>query len=124
LVAVRDRDGDVIAPCGRCRQVLLDQQPECQVIVPSQSDETIVVPVRWLLPFSYNHPDADPERLIRLDSRYYDNVASGAKTATTRFDDPCAPGTAWLVLEFDDEYRRLRGAVDSITTKRFEDDAP
>ncbi|WP_022899690.1 ASCH domain-containing protein [Humibacter albus] len=120
MVAVGDRGRGIIPPCGRCRQVLLDQQPGCQIIVPSPSGDPDLVPVRRLLPYSYNFPDADPERFIRFNPRYYDSVATGQKTATTRFDDPCTPGPAWLVFEFDDQYKRLRGVVDFIETKRFD----
>ena len=121
MVAVGDRGRGVIAPCGRCRQVLLDQQPGAYVIVPSASGEPVLVPVRRLLPYSYAFPDANPERFIRFNPRYYDSVVAGRKTATTRFDDPCAVGPAWLVFEFDDEYKRLRGVVDVIETKRFDE---
>jgi len=120
MVAVGDRGRGVISPCGRCRQVLLDQHPDCVVIVPGE-DEPDLVPVRKLLPHSYNFPDASPERLIRFSSRYYEAVRDGSKTATTRLDDPCAVGPAWLVFEFDDQYRRLRGVVDSIETKSFDE---
>jgi cytidine deaminase len=121
MVAVGDRDRGVIPQCGRCRQVLLDQQPGCQVIAPIVSAEPDLVPVRRLLPYSYNFPDAHPERFIRFNPRYYDSVAAGQKTATTRIDDPCMLGPAWLVFEFDDEYMRLLGVVDFIDTKRFDE---
>lgn len=121
MVAVGDWNRGVIAPCGRCRQVLLDQQPDCHVIVPTGSSEPGLVPIRRLLPYSYNHPDANPERFIRFNPRYHDSVAAGAKTATTRFDDPCALGPAWLVFEFGDVYKRLRGVVDLIDSKRFDE---
>jgi cytidine deaminase len=120
MVAVGDRDRGVIAPCGRCRQVLLDQQPGCHVIVPTP-DGPELVPARKLLPYSYEFPDANPQRFIRFNPRYYDSVAAGRKTATTRFDDPCALGPTSLVFEFDDEYKQLRGVVDLIETKRFDE---
>lgn len=119
MVAVGDRGRGVIAPCGRCRQVLLDQHPDCLVIVPGEGEPDLV-PVRKLLPHTYNFPDASPERLIRFNERYYKAVLEGSKTATTRLDDPCSTGPAWLVFEFDDGYKRLSGVVDSIETKRFD----
>ena len=36
IVAVGDGGRGVIPPCGRCRQVLLDQHPDCFVIVPAK----------------------------------------------------------------------------------------
>ncbi len=120
MVAVGDGGRGVLAPCGRCRQVLLDQHPDCYVIVP-KSEGPDLVPVHHLLPYTYGHPDARPARFIRFHPRYYDAVLNGRKTATTRFDDTCAVGSAWLVFEFDDEYKRLGGIVDSIDTKRFDE---
>jgi cytidine deaminase len=120
MVAVGDGGRGVIAPCGRCRQVLLDQQPGCNVIVPTP-DGPELVSIRHLLPFMYQVPNANPERFIRFNARYFDDVITGRKSATTRFDDPCAVGPAWLVFEFDDEYKRLRGVVDSIDSKRFDE---
>jgi len=120
IVAVGDGDRDVIAPCGRCRQVLLDRHPDCDVIIPD-GDELRLVNVRSLLPHSYRHPDAQPERFVRFSARYFEAVRDGVKTATTRLNDPCAPGPAWLLFEFDDEYRRLPGWIDSVVSKRFDE---
>ena len=85
------------------------------------SDGPDLVNVRHLLPHSYDYPDANPERFIRFNPRYYDSVRDGTKTATTRFDDPCRIGPAWLVFEFEDQYRRLRGIVEVIDTKRLDE---
>lgn len=120
MVAVGDDGRGVIAPCGRCRQVLLDQHPDCFVILPSHDGET-TIPIRHLLPYAYVRPEASPERFIRFNPRYYDAVASGRKTATTRFDDPCAVGPAWLVFEFDEGYKLLPGVVELIETKRLDE---
>jgi cytidine deaminase len=120
MVAVGDEGRGVLAPCGRCRQVLLDQHPDCFVIVP-QGDDLTTVSIRHLLPYAYAWPEASQERFIRFNPRYYDAVASGRKTATTRFDDPCAVGSAWLVFEFDDGYQRLPGVVESVETKRLDE---
>lgn len=47
------------------------------------------------------------------------NVIAGRKTATTRFDDPCEIGPAWLVFEFDEGYKRIAGYVESVEPKPF-----
>ena len=119
IVAVGDGGQEVLAPCGRCRQVLLDQQPGCDVIVPT-ADGLQLVNVRHLLPYAFNYPDARPERFIRFNPRYYDSVRDGSKTVTTRFGDPCHIGPAWLVFEFDDIYRRLPGVIESVHSKRLD----
>ena len=51
IVAV-NRWGEVVPPCGMCRELISDYAPEARVIVPDDNDET-VVPVRWLLPKKY-----------------------------------------------------------------------
>jgi cytidine deaminase len=115
-----DQGRGLLAPCGRCRQVILDQHPDCHVIVPTSHGPGLV-PVRHLLPYSYNSPNAKPERLLRFNSSYYDAVVEGRKTATTRLDDPCTIGPVWLLFEFDEGYKRLPGYVESVVAKRFDE---
>ncbi len=113
VVAVGDGGRGVLAPCGRCRQVLLDLHPDCLVIVPTGTGPDCV-PVRDLLPGAFRRPGAEPERFVRFASRYFDAVAAGRKTATVRHRDPVEVGPALLLFEDDDGYRRLRGVVDSV----------
>lgn len=44
-----DREIAVVAPCGACRELLVDYAPECFVIVPG----SVKVPVSALLPIPY-----------------------------------------------------------------------
>jgi cytidine deaminase len=120
IVAAGDEDRGVMPLCGRCRQVLLDQQPDCRVIVP-EGDGASSVPARELLPHSYQHPDANPPRLLRFNARHWGNVVDGVKTATTRFNDPTVPGPVTFLFEFDDRYRSLPGVVESVEHVRFAD---
>ncbi len=53
IVAVGDGGRGVIAPCGRCRQVLLDYFPEVRVIVPTGPGSVDTVPVQELLAHAY-----------------------------------------------------------------------
>jgi cytidine deaminase len=48
IVAVH-RWGEVIPPCGTCRELMTDQASEARVIVPDGDGKT-VVPVDWPLP--------------------------------------------------------------------------
>ena len=52
MVAIGNENRGILNPCGRCRQVLLDLQPDITVIV---SDEGVVRTVKpmHLLPFAY-----------------------------------------------------------------------
>jgi cytidine deaminase len=120
IVAAGDEGRGVMPPCGRCRQVLLDQQPDCRVIVPD-GDDASSVRARDLLPYPSPHPDANPPRLLRFSPGHWDNVVDGVKTATTRFDDPTVPGPATLLFEFDDRYRSLPGVVETVEHVRFAD---
>jgi cytidine deaminase len=126
VAAAGDGGRGALAPCGRCRQVLLDLHPDCFVVVltPDGPDQ---VPLRSLLPHAYTQPDADPERFLRFSPAYHDAIVAGRKQATTRFQDPARPGPTWLVFEDDDGYRRLPGVVDAIEHRTLatltEDDA-
>jgi cytidine deaminase len=109
----------VVAPCGRCRQVLLDLHPDCHVVVPTP-EALDAVPVRVLLPFGFRHPDSAPARFIRFNPRYYDAIATGRKTATIRHDDPVVVGPAILVFEDPSGYRRLHAVVDRVESRRLD----
>jgi cytidine deaminase len=51
IVAV-DFRGNVVAPCGMCRELILDYSPQATAIVP-RSTGTVAVPVAQLLPSKY-----------------------------------------------------------------------
>ena len=56
VVAV-DRSGEVISPCGMCRELISDYAPDAKVIVPTEQGET-VVSISELLPNKYKgHPN-------------------------------------------------------------------
>ncbi|WIB68920.1 ASCH domain-containing protein [Curtobacterium sp. MCBD17_035] len=73
------------------------------------------------MPYTYNFPDAHPERFIRFNPRYYNAIVEGRKTATTRLNEPGATGPAWLLFEFDETYKRLPAEVELIETKTFDE---
>lgn len=53
IVAVRGKEGgEIIPPCGNCRQILHDYMPDCDIIV-SVSGELRKIKAKELLPFSY-----------------------------------------------------------------------
>ena len=54
IVAVRGKEGgEIIPPCGNCRQILHDYMPDCDVIV-SVRGELKKIKAKELLPFSYS----------------------------------------------------------------------
>ncbi len=56
IVAVADRERGVIAPCGRCRQVLTDYCPNIQVVLRTENGVE-AVPLPALLPYVYLRAD-------------------------------------------------------------------
>lgn len=102
IVAVHD--SGVIAPCGRCRQILFDLYPDSRAIVRSKAGLT-AVPVRDLLPYVYDWRETEPgnPQTLYVWDEYLDAIRRGAKTSTIRVDDPAAPGPCRLVFDHDDE---------------------
>ena len=120
MVAVGDGGRGVIAPCGRCRQVLLDQHPDVVVVVPAHGGVE-AHSVQALLPFGYHYPDANAARFIRFNRRYFGDIVTGRKTATVRWNDPIATGSALLVFEDDEVHGPLAAVVDSVESRRFDE---
>ncbi len=56
IVAVADRGRGVIAPCGRCRQILTDYCPDIQVILQTEHGVK-TMPLAALLPYVYLRAD-------------------------------------------------------------------
>jgi cytidine deaminase len=54
IVAVSQRG--VLSPCGRCRQVFSDYQPDIMMIVNEGEGQVSKVAVSELLPFAYRQP--------------------------------------------------------------------
>lgn len=54
IVAVRDEDGYIISPCGKCREYIADYGPNATVIVPSENKIGYeVASIHHLLPNKY-----------------------------------------------------------------------
>jgi cytidine deaminase/uncharacterized protein YqfB (UPF0267 family) len=119
IAAAGDRSRGLIPPCGRCRQALLDIHPDVVVAVPTE-DGPAMRPIRELLPDAYFFPDADARRIVRFHQRYYEDIVTGRKTATVRYDDPIAPGPAIFLFEDDEAHRTLNGTVTGVERHRFD----
>lgn len=110
IAAAGDRGRGLIPPCGRCRQILLDLHPDVLVAVPTQSGPQMR-PIRTLLPDTYFFPDANAARIVRFNQRYYEDVRTGLKSSTVRWNDPIAVGPALLVFEGHPNHATLQGNV-------------
>ena len=118
IVAVGDGERGVIAPCGRCRQVLLDLHPDVYAIVP-EDGELRSRPIRDLLPSSYHREDTtDRRRVVYFHPRHFDSIVAGRKTATVRFRDPLQVGPAVFVFDDGHTVRRLDGEVKRVNTRK------
>lgn len=54
IVAVRDQDGYVISPCGKCREYIADYGPDAEVIMPAENKKGYeVVSIKELIPNKY-----------------------------------------------------------------------
>lgn len=109
MAAAGDRGCGLIPPCGRCRQLMLDLHPDLLVAVPTKNGPAMR-PVARLLPDTYFFPDAQAERVLRFNRRYYDAVLRGEKTSSVRWDEQIQPGEAIFYFE-DDGRSPLRGEV-------------
>jgi cytidine deaminase len=110
MAAAGDRGRGLIPPCGRCRQVMLDLHPDLLVAVPTETGPAMR-PIAKLLPDTYYFPDADSERVLRFNRRYYEAVVAGKKTSSVRWDEPVAKGPAIFYFEDDDAHGPLHGEV-------------
>ncbi len=64
IVAVADRERGVIAPCGRCRQILMDYCPEIQVVLNTERGIR-AMPLTAILPHVYlRAPRPEITRLV------------------------------------------------------------
>jgi cytidine deaminase len=92
--------GEVIPPCGRCRQMLFDYYPEIRVIVRGRAG-LVAMPIHDLLPYAYDQRSLGQQVLYLADD-YLEAVRDGAKRTTIRVHDPVDPGPVRLVFERDD----------------------
>ncbi|MGZ1491519.1 ASCH domain-containing protein [Brevibacterium sediminis] len=124
IAAVGDRNRGVLAPCGRCRQVILDLHPDALVVVPDDTTgQTSIAPIPALLPHSYRHPDSDPKRLLRFHARYFEAVADGTKTLTVRWNEGHRTGPALAYFE-NTAHGTLPVEVASVMVKRLDELRP
>lgn len=109
-VAVHGPTGEVMAPCGKCRQVLHDIDPEIRSVVRDASG-LVTRSARELLPFAYDPTHhGRPQRLFMWEG-YEGLIRSGAKRQTIRIDDPFRVGPAEIVFEKEDGQDVLIPAV-------------
>lgn len=119
IAAVGDHDRGLLAPCGRCRQVILDLHPDALVAIPDKATgERSIAPIPALLPHAYRHPDAAPMRLLRFNARYREAVMNGTKTLTVRWNEAHRTGSALAYFE-GTEHGAVPVSITSVTAERL-----
>jgi cytidine deaminase len=116
IAAAGDRGRGLIAPCGRCRQAMLDLQPDLLVAVPT-GDGPRMRTVAELLPDAYRHPDALGPRVLRFRRDYEEAVRTGAKRRTVRWNETVPVGPVLCVFEDDPAWPTLAGEVTAVVRR-------
>lgn len=98
IVAVYGPTGQVISPCGKCRQVLFDIDPAIQCVVRG-SNGLEALSVAELLPHAYDWRAMERPQQVFMWEGYESTIRDGSKRQTIRVDDPFRPGPALLVFE-------------------------
>ena len=118
VVAVHGPIGQVIPPCGKCRQVLFDINPSIRCIVRG-SNGLEAPTVAELLPFAFNWRDMEKEQRIYMWEGYEESIRSGEKQQTIRVDDPFHEGSAQIIFEKESgEVVTIPAQVTSVTSTR------
>lgn len=101
VVAAHGPTGDVIAPCGRCRQVFFDKDPGILSVVRGPGGLE-AIPVQDLLPYAFDQRLIGQEQRISMWEGYEQRIREGSKRQTIRVDDPFREGPALLIFEKED----------------------
>lgn len=98
VAAAYGPNGDVISPCGKCRQMFFDLDPSTRFVVREANGLTTRA-AEELLPFAYDWRDAQRPQRIYMWEGYEPAIRAGEKRQTIRIDDPFRLGQADLVFE-------------------------
>lgn len=121
VVAVYGPTGQVISPCGKCRQVLFDIDPAIQCIVRG-SNGLEALKVSELLPHAYDWRAMEMPQKVFMWEGYEPAIRDGSKRQTIRVDDPFRPGPAQLVFEKESgEVTTVDAEVTSVLATRRRD---
>ena len=118
IVAVYGPTGQVISPCGKCRQVLFDTDPAIQCVI-RVSNGLEAATVSELLPHAYDWRATELPQKVFMWEGYEPAIRDGSKRQTIRVDDPFRPGPAQLVFEKESgETSTIAATVTSVLATR------
>lgn len=116
IVAAYGPTGSVISPCGKCRQILFDLDPNIECIIRTRNGLQ-AQSVRALLPHAYDQQTMEQAQRVYMWEGYEAPIKDGQKRQTIRVDDPFHPGPALLVFEKDNgETNTLEASVEKVRT--------
>lgn len=67
-----DYEGNILSPCGQCRQILFEYAPKCDVIF-AEGENVAKMVISSLLPFPYERKNL----FLKLRSQYKSNLLDG-----------------------------------------------
>lgn len=118
VAAVYGPTGQVISPCGKCRQVLFDIDPGIQCVI-RDSNGLEAVSVADLLPHAYDWRVTELPQKIYMWEGYESAIVTGSKRQTIRVDDPFRPGPARIVFEKENgDVRSMDATVTAVRRTR------
>lgn len=98
VAAAHGPTGDVIAPCGKCRQVLFDTDAGIRCVV-REANGLVARSVGDLLPHAFDWRVLGERQRLYMWEGYEQAIRDGSKRQTLRVDDPFRPGEALVVFE-------------------------
>lgn len=119
ITSVHGATGQVISPCGKCRQELFDLDPSIQCVIRDSSGLK-AVPVSELLPYAHDWKAVEQPQKIYMWEGYEASIRDGSKRQTIRIDDPFHPGPAQIVFEKENgEVVTINAAVTSVVETSY-----
>lgn len=102
--------GDVVAPCGTCRQILFETDPAIVCVVRTSAGLEPLTAAD-LLPHAHLPGAESGVQRINMWEWYEGIVRDGSKRQTIRIDDPFRPGPALIVFDKAGGGSTVLGAV-------------
>lgn len=98
VVAVHGPTGQVISPCGKCRQIFFERNPGINFVVREPAG-LVELTVAELLPNAYSSSRLEGPQEMYMGAGTRDLVLAGDKVQAVRMDDPYRCGPAVLIFD-------------------------
>lgn len=116
VAAVYGPSHQLVPPCGKCRQVFFDIDPDTHFLLRSDNG-LITRSAAALLPFAFAPADLERPQRIFMWEVYEAALHDGSKRQTIRLDDPFVRGDCEVIIDREDGSRAtLPGRVTRVST--------